>query len=117
MKPEHYETEAAGMEPIDVIDACGWGYMFAMGNVLKYLSRAHRKGDRLGDYRKALFYARHACTQPAYAHRLNRPDPADVCEAWGITGYLARQAVRLIMMDDPERAVPFLERLVAECTS
>jgi hypothetical protein len=43
-------------EPIDVIDA--WGLGFALGNAVKYISRAGRKpgNDALTDLRKAAFY-------------------------------------------------------------
>lgn len=50
--PEHYT--ANGIEAIDVIDAFGLG--FNLGNVVKYVLRADRKGERLEDLRKAVWY-------------------------------------------------------------
>lgn len=50
--PKHY-TETA-VEPIAAIEA--WGLGFNLGNCVKYIARAGRKGDRLEDLRKALWY-------------------------------------------------------------
>lgn len=54
--PNHY---AAGRkyEPIEVIN--DWGLGFDLGNAVKYISRAGRKGDEVEDLEKALFYIRH----------------------------------------------------------
>lgn len=51
--PPHY-TFAAGFEPIDVIEA--WGLGFHLGNAVKYVARAGRKGDALTDLQKARWY-------------------------------------------------------------
>lgn len=52
--PEHYNYSE--YEPIDVINA--WGLSFNLGNVVKYIARAGRKGEEtiLDDLRKARFY-------------------------------------------------------------
>ena len=50
--PPHYRR--GGMEVIDVIEAFGLG--FALGNAVKYILRAGRKGNRLEDLKKARFY-------------------------------------------------------------
>lgn len=50
--PAHYQ--AGGMEAIDVIEAFGLG--FNLGNAVKYLLRAGRKGDAVEDLRKAGWY-------------------------------------------------------------
>lgn len=50
--PSHYATLSP--EPIDVIDA--WSLGWNLGNVVKYVARAGRKGDALGDLRKAARY-------------------------------------------------------------
>lgn len=50
--PPHYV--AAGIEAIDVIEA--YELSFRLGNAVKYLLRAGRKGDRLEDLRKARWY-------------------------------------------------------------
>lgn len=53
MKPKHYQTTP---EPIDLIEASGFGYGFNRGNVIKYVSRAGEKGEELSDLKKALWY-------------------------------------------------------------
>lgn len=55
--PDHY---AAGRkyEPIDVIE--DWGLDFNIGNTVKYISRAGRKGDVLEDLLKARWYLERA---------------------------------------------------------
>jgi hypothetical protein len=50
--PAHYTFSA--IEPIDVIEA--WQLGFHLGNVLKYLARAGRKGSRIDDLKKARWY-------------------------------------------------------------
>lgn len=50
--PSHYPDGT--YEPINVIEA--WGLGFSLGNVLKYIARAGKKGDRLEDLQKALYY-------------------------------------------------------------
>lgn len=51
--PPHYAA-ADGLECIDVIESLGLG--FHLGNCLKYLWRAGRKGDAVEDLRKARWY-------------------------------------------------------------
>jgi len=50
--PAYYT--AGGIEVFDFIEAKGFG--FALGNVIKYTSRAGKKGDALTDLRKAKWY-------------------------------------------------------------
>lgn len=50
--PSHYNVE--GFEVIDIIDA--FNLNFNMGNALKYLLRADRKGNKEQDIQKALWY-------------------------------------------------------------
>lgn len=50
--PSHYQ--GGGMEAIDVIEAFSLG--FKLGNAVKYILRAGKKGDRLTDLRKAAWY-------------------------------------------------------------
>ena len=50
-RPSHY---AASIEPIDAIEA--WGLGFALGNVVKYVARADRKGRAMEDLHKARWY-------------------------------------------------------------
>lgn len=52
-RPSHY-TEGRKYEPRKVI--ADWGLNFNLGNAVKYLSRAGRKGDKIEDLRKAIQY-------------------------------------------------------------
>jgi hypothetical protein len=52
IRPAHYTYSA--IEPIDVIEA--WQLGFHLGNVVKYLARAGRKGNRMQDLLKARWY-------------------------------------------------------------
>ena len=51
-QPAHYTH--GGIETIDFIEAKQLGYN--LGNVVKYISRAGKKGDRLQDLQKAQWY-------------------------------------------------------------
>jgi hypothetical protein len=51
--PSHYQTEA-GIEVIDIIDA--FKLDFYEGNVVKYILRSDKKGKKLEDLKKALWY-------------------------------------------------------------
>jgi hypothetical protein len=51
-QPAHYTD--GGIETIDFIEAKQLGYN--LGNVIKYVSRAGKKGDRLQDLQKAQWY-------------------------------------------------------------
>jgi hypothetical protein len=50
--PPHYKV--GGIEVIDFIEAKGFNYR--LGNVVKYISRADHKGDRLENLKKAQWY-------------------------------------------------------------
>jgi hypothetical protein len=53
--PAHYtEGRDPAYEPIKVIEA--WRLDFHLGNTVKYISRAGRKGDELEDLKKAAWY-------------------------------------------------------------
>lgn len=52
--PAHYGGEANPYEAIKVIEA--WSLGFCLGNTVKYISRAGKKGDALEDLRKARWY-------------------------------------------------------------
>lgn len=54
--PAHYTD--GGVETIDFIEAKGLGYH--LGNVVKYVSRAGKKGDPVQDLRKAHWYLERA---------------------------------------------------------
>lgn len=52
--PSHYGGKNNPYETIKVIEA--WGLDFCLGNAVKYISRAGKKGDTLEDLRKARWY-------------------------------------------------------------
>ena len=54
--PEHYKM--GGIETIDFIEAKSLGYH--LGNVVKYITRADHKGNRLEDLKKAQWYLNRA---------------------------------------------------------
>lgn len=49
--PTHYKQK---VQPIDLIEA--FDLNFNLGNVVKYVSRAGRKGEALEDLEKAFYY-------------------------------------------------------------
>lgn len=51
--PDYYRADT-GHEAIDVIEA--WGLGFNLGNALKYIARAGRKGNAVEDLEKAAWY-------------------------------------------------------------
>ena len=53
VRPSHYHRDS-GHEVLEVIEA--WGLGFILGNVVKYVARAGRKGDELTDLKKAREY-------------------------------------------------------------
>ena len=57
--PQHYGGESNPYEVIKVID--NWELGFSLGNTVKYISRAGKKGKdkELEDLRKALSYLQH----------------------------------------------------------
>jgi hypothetical protein len=52
--PSHYGGADNPYEAIKVVEA--WGLSFCLGNVVKYISRAGKKGDVLEDLKKARWY-------------------------------------------------------------
>lgn len=52
--PSHYGGADNTYETIRVIEA--WELGFCLGNCVKYISRAGKKGDRLEDLKKAAWY-------------------------------------------------------------
>ena len=50
--PPHYKS--GGIETIDFIESKGLNYR--LGNVVKYITRADHKGNRMEDLKKALWY-------------------------------------------------------------
>jgi hypothetical protein len=52
--PEHYGGADNPYEAIKVIEA--WALGFCLGNAIKYISRAGKKGSALEDLKKARWY-------------------------------------------------------------
>jgi hypothetical protein len=52
--PAHYGGKDNPYEAIKVVEA--WGLDFHLGNTVKYISRAGKKGDALEDLKKARWY-------------------------------------------------------------
>lgn len=59
--PPHYGGADDPYEAIKVIEA--WALDFHLGNVVKYLSRAGKKGDMVEDLQKAAWYLQRAIQQ------------------------------------------------------
>lgn len=59
--PQHYGGEENPYEAIKVIEA--WNLDFALGNVVKYINRAGKKGSKLEDLKKAQWYMNRAIEQ------------------------------------------------------
>jgi hypothetical protein len=55
--PAHYGGADNPYEAIKVIEA--WALGFCLGNTVKYISRAGKKGDALEDLKKARWYLDH----------------------------------------------------------
>ncbi len=55
--PQHYGGSENAYEAIKVIEA--WQLGFCLGNVVKYISRAGKKGNKLEDLKKAQWYLNH----------------------------------------------------------
>lgn len=51
--PPHYKSET-GLESIDVIEAFELG--FNLGNAVKYILRCNKKGNKIQDLDKAIWY-------------------------------------------------------------
>jgi len=56
--PKHYGGEDNTYEAIKVIEA--WELDFHLGNVVKYISRAGKKGSKIEDLKKAMWYLNRA---------------------------------------------------------
>lgn len=54
--PPHYIPSDPTYETIKVIEAWGLSDSFCLANVIKYVSRARRKGSQLQDLKKAAWY-------------------------------------------------------------
>lgn len=52
VNPQHYQGFTGGAQPVDIAEHLS----FNLGNALKYISRAGRKGDAVEDLSKARWY-------------------------------------------------------------
>lgn len=80
INPPHYCPPGAAFEAIDVIEAFGLG--FELGNVVKYVLRADRKGEALDDLRKAHWYLEREIARrvgPQHAPTEPPTPPATMC--------------------------------------
>ncbi len=60
--PKHYGGEDNPFEVIKIINH--YNLNFELGNVLKYVLRADKKGNRKQDLQKALWYLQHEINKP-----------------------------------------------------
>ncbi len=65
-KPRHYTTHPSGVECLDVAEHMS----YCLGNAIKYIWRAGKKGDAVEDLRKAVTYLEREIA------RLSKSDPA-----------------------------------------
>jgi hypothetical protein len=102
--PPHNLTPA-GIEAIDVLEQYGLG--LHLGNAMKYLLRAGRKGDAVTDLRKAVWYIDRwmACEDAGVAQAIGvhaddfavpRWTPDQVADAFGLGGSRRLAVLRLL---------------------
>jgi hypothetical protein len=109
--PDHYT--AGGIETIDYLRAklTPEEYRgFLLGNALKYLSRAGRKGDALEDYRKGAWYLERLIAEIA---RFTRDERAAVLESvansQALSGVTVAYAQAGRLLDEIEgRPLPYI---------
>jgi len=81
--PDHYGGDTI-YEAIKVIEA--WGLGFHLGNVVKYISRADRKGNAVEDLAKARWYLdREITLRTARSANEEQPGPSSPAEKSGNT--------------------------------
>lgn len=71
--PPHYGGKDDTYEAIKVIE--NWGLGFCLGNTVKYICRAEKKGAPIDDLRKALWYLNHEIEQRLRDH----PEYCPIC--------------------------------------
>lgn len=130
--PPHYRG-AGGLEAIEVIERYGLGYH--LGNAIKYLLRAGKKGELQGDLEKARWYLRR-WVDLYIANKADEPmadeealawrDPAEIADAFALSGPQRWAAVRVLEAavfeyDDLGsgemilEAIDRLDRAIAQC--
>ena len=65
--PAHYGGADNPYEAIKVIES--WGLGFCLGNVVKYISRAEKKGATVEDLRKAAWYLQREIDKRTAGHQ------------------------------------------------
>lgn len=94
--PEHYKMDP---QPIDVIQ--DWGNDFNLGNAIKYIARAGRKGSRKEDLTKALDYLEDALKRIAWddktgvIYRKEKYPAYKVAEEWSLGFNLGRALIAI----------------------
>jgi hypothetical protein len=78
-RPAHYNSHPSGVECITVTEHMN----FNVGNAVKYLWRAGRKGDALTDLRKAAWYVNR---EIARLEKAAKPEAAPQETVWGKIG-------------------------------
>ncbi len=70
--PPHYTSHPSGVECIDITEHMN----FCLGNVIKYCWRAGKKGERLEDLKKALWYLKREIKRKEACGRNETDTPA-----------------------------------------
>ena len=112
--PKHYTGHPSGVECIEITR----NLPFSIGNAVKYIWRAGRKGDPLADLRKARWYIGDACAHTrepkintswirvaTYLFHENASDPVP-CAILALLHFRLQEAYDIVdrMIDDLERA-------------
>lgn len=102
--PPHYQTPS-GIEAIEVMEQYGLG--LHLGTAMKYLLRAHRKGNQKQDLEKAHWYVRRweafdcwdkdPCAQDGHDGGICWHTPDEIVAAFGLAGTLAGEAAQHIL--------------------
>lgn len=118
--PPHYKGN--GLESIEVIE--GWGLGFHLGNAMKYIIRADRKGNELQDLKKALWYLQRAHdVDPGLSVGVQNLGPhiPAITEAFclqGIKAYIVNDIIfAQYTYDALDRAIALLETLIEHKSS
>ena len=107
--PDRYLDKDSPYEVIKVITACKAG--FNIGNAMKYIARADKKGNRKADLKKCLDYLKFALEYKIphdFVHVVDNPfKPNEVAIAWGLDARLT-EALNLIWYGNIELAIECL---------
>lgn len=102
--PSHYGGDTE-FEAIKLIEDWGWGYEFCMATALKYVVRAHSKGQTDDDYQKSIWYLERATkNQPTKTQGPRRLSPSAAADAHGLDQDRT-EALKAIRANDPWNAL------------